>query len=112
MCIFCRIVSHEIPARIVHQDEHVVAFHDLHPQAPTHLLVIPSRHIEHLQALTPDDATLMGHLMTLIPRLASAAGIDAEGYRLVSNCKQHGGQTVDHLHFHLLGGRPMHWPPG
>lgn len=112
MCIFCRIVTGEIPARILYQDEQVVAFADLHPQAPTHVLVIPTRHIENLQALAPDDAQLMGHLLTRIPHIATLCDLQEHGYRLVANCKEHGGQTVDHLHFHLLGGRPMRWPPG
>ena len=111
-CLFCRIASGEIPARIAYQDEHIVAFHDLHPQAPVHVLVIPVRHIEHLQALTADDAAVMGHLLARIPQLASELGIAEGGYRLVSNCKEQAGQSVWHLHFHLLGGRAMSWPPG
>jgi histidine triad (HIT) family protein len=109
--IFKRIIDGEIPAEIVHDDEHCLAFHDVSPKAPTHVLVIPKKEIASLDELTDDDAALLGHLWTVIPRLAAQLGL-ADGYRVVVNCGADGGQSVDHLHFHLLGGRALTWPPG
>lgn len=111
-CIFCKIVAGEIPADIVYQDELVVAFRDLSPQAPTHVLVIPRRHISSLNELKPDDEGLIGHLFTAAAKIARAEGIAETGYRTVINCNEDGGQTVFHIHLHLLGGRAMTWPPG
>jgi histidine triad (HIT) family protein len=111
-CIFCRIALEEIPADVVYQDDQVLAFRDLSPQAPTHILIIPRRHVEHLLDVSAEDAALLGHLMTRVPHIARAAGLEAEGFRLVSNCKEKAGQSVWHLHFHLLGGRSFAWPPG
>lgn len=109
--IFKRIIDGEIPADIVHDDEHCLAFRDVAPQAPTHVLIIPKKEIPSVDALTQDDAQLMGHLWMVIRQIASDQKL-GDGYRVVVNCGAEGGQTVDHLHFHLLGGRPLNWPPG
>jgi histidine triad (HIT) family protein len=109
--IFGRIIRGEVPARIVHDDDRCLAFHDVAPQAPVHVLVIPKQPIASLADVTEADADLLGHLMVVATRLAHALGL-AEGYRLVVNCGRDGGQSVDHLHVHLLGGRPLGWPPG
>lgn len=109
--VFKRIIDGEIPANIVHQDDHCLAFHDIAPQAPTHIVVIPRKEIPSLAAVADDDAALVGHLIVTIRKLAEQLNL-GEGYRVVVNCGQHGGQTVDHLHFHLLAGRPLSWPPG
>jgi len=111
-CIFCKIAAGEIPARIAHQDQELVVFHDLHPQAPTHVLIIPRRHIATVNELGAEDAGLLGRIWTGIPALAAQLGIASTGYRVVTNCLAPAGQSVFHLHFHLLGGRPMGWPPG
>jgi histidine triad (HIT) family protein len=109
--IFKRIIDGEIPAKIVYQDDRCLAFHDIAPQAPTHVIVIPKKEIPSLKEVTEDDAALVGHLIVTIRKLAEQLKLD-EGYRVVLNCGPHAGQSVDHLHFHLLGGRPMKWPPG
>lgn len=110
-CLFCQIVSGDIPAQRLHEDTDTLAFADINPQAPVHILIIPKRHIaSHAKAL-PEDATLLGRLLATAGEIAKAKGLD-NGYRLVINTGADGGQTVDHLHVHLLGGRPMHWPPG
>lgn len=111
-CLFCRIATKELPGRIIYEDEQAVAFEDIHPQAPTHLLVVPKRHIESLREMTAPDAALVSHLLLLVNRLARECHVDRQGYRVVINCGDHGGQTVAHLHLHLLGGRSMAWPPG
>lgn len=109
--VFKRIIDGEIPAKIVYQDDQCLAFHDIAPQAPTHVIVIPKKEIPSLAELSDDDAALMGHLVMTIRKLAEELKLD-DGYRVVVNCGAHAGQSVDHLHFHLLGGRPMKWPPG
>jgi len=109
--IFSRIIRGEIPARIVHQDDLCLAFHDVAPQAPVHVLVIPRRAIESLEAITVADAPLLGHLLVVATRLARDLGLE-HGWRLVVNCGRDGGQSVAHLHVHLLGGRQLGWPPG
>ncbi len=111
-CIFCRIVSGEIPARLVYEDEHAIAFRDINPQAPTHVLVIPRRHIASVSELQPGDADLMGRLILAAGEIAGKEAIAAGGYRLVMNTGAAAGQTVDHIHVHVLGGRQMKWPPG
>lgn len=111
-CVFCRIASGEAPASIVHEDEDVVAFHDIHPQAPTHILVIPRRHIRSLNEAQAEDRDLLGRLLLVTRDLAVARGMGERGYRIVTNCGRGAGQSVFHLHLHLLGGRPMSWPPG
>ena len=109
--IFKRIIDKEIPANIVHEDELCLAFHDVNPQAPVHVLVIPKKEITSAHQLTDDDAELLGHLFAVIRMLAKKLGLE-NGYRIVTNCGNDGGQTVHHLHFHLLGGRQLAWPPG
>lgn len=111
-CLFCRIASGEIPAKILHRDDEVVAFRDVNPQAPTHVLVIPVTHIASLNDLVGDSEALWCALRQVAQGLAVSEGIDRSGYRLVVNCGAQAGQTVDHLHLHLLGGRAMTWPPG
>lgn len=111
-CIFCRLAAGEIPSDVVHRDEQCLAFRDIEPRAPVHLLIIPIRHIGSLADLTQDDVALAGHLQWTAARLAAEAGLDEHGYRVVVNCGRDGGQTVGHLHLHLLGGRPFGWPPG
>ncbi len=106
-CIFCRIIGGEIESDILYQDEQVVAFRDINPKAPIHLLVIPRKHIETVADLIEDDVPLMGHLVSVANRLAREGGISEKGYRLVVNCGPDGGQVVHHLHLHLLGGRQM-----
>jgi histidine triad (HIT) family protein len=109
--IFSRIIRGEIPARIVHDDALCLAFHDVAPQAPVHVLVIPKEPIPSLAAVEESQAALIGHLIVVATKLATSLGL-SDGYRLVANCGPDGGQTVDHLHVHLLGGRAMGWPPG
>ena len=111
-CIFCKIAAGEIPTTILYQDEHVLAFNDLSPQAPQHILMIPRKHIPTLNDLTPEDNLLMGKLTLTAQHLAKELGIADAGYRLVMNCNADGGQAVFHIHMHLLGGRQMSWPPG
>ncbi len=111
MTVFQKIIDREIPADIVFEDEYCLAFRDVMPQAPTHVLVIPKRPIVSLDQLRDEDRLLVGHLFTVLRDLARELGLN-NGYRVVVNCGDEGGQTVDHLHFHLLGGRPMKWPPG
>ena len=110
-CLFCKIVERKIPAKIVYEDDRCLAFHDVAPQAPTHVLVIPKQPIASLAALADSDADLLAHLWLVIRDLAKQLQLD-RGYRVVVNCGRDGGQSVDHLHFHLLGGRQMTWPPG
>jgi len=111
-CIFCRIVSGEIPARFAHQDDEVVAFHDVAPKAPVHLLIIPRRHLASLHEAQGGDGVLLGRILLTARELAAQEGLDKGGYRLLTNVGADGGQSVSHLHFHLLGGRRMSWPPG
>jgi histidine triad (HIT) family protein len=112
-CIFCRIATGEIPAQIVARSDHAVAFRDLSPQAPTHVLVIPTRHLASAaEATGPEGAAILGEVMALGVRVAAELGLADGGYRFVMNTGREGGQTVHHLHLHLLGGRQMHWPPG
>ncbi|HEY4321879.1 MAG TPA: histidine triad nucleotide-binding protein [Gemmatimonadales bacterium] len=112
-CIFCRIAAGEIPADIVAQTDEALAFRDLSPQAPVHVLVIPRRHITSIADVPPEQtAQVIGPVMALAARVAEQLGLAAGGYRLVANTRVEGGQTVDHLHVHLLGGRRMTWPPG
>lgn len=109
--IFKKIIDKEIPAQIVYEDERCLAFHDVAPQAPTHVLVIPRKEIASLAELEDGDAELVGHLFVVMRNLARELGLGG-GYRVVVNSGRDGGQSVDHLHFHLLGGRPLKWPPG
>jgi len=111
-CLFCRIVAGTLPSTKVHEDDVVVAFRDIAPRAPTHILVIPRDHIASAADLTAEHGPLLGRLFATAAELARSEGIADDGYRLVSNVGRWGGQTVDHLHFHLLGGSPFEWPPG
>jgi histidine triad (HIT) family protein len=111
-CLFCKIVSGTIPAEVVHRDEQVTAFRDTNPQAPIHILIIPNRHISSLSALHDQDAAAASSLMLAAARVAVQEGIAEDGYRVVINTGAEAGQTVFHLHLHLLGGRRLRWPPG
>lgn len=111
-CLFCRIVAGTIPAVFVHQDDQVTAFQDINPQAPHHLLIVPRRHIATLNDLSSGDEALLGHMVLVASRLAAERGVAREGYRLVINCERGAGQSVFHIHAHLLAGRPLGWPPG
>jgi histidine triad (HIT) family protein len=110
-CIFCRIVAGEIPSKKVKEDEHILAFHDVHPQAPAHILVIPKKHIASLAQAGGGDHAVLGHLLVKAAEIAREQEL-SKGYRVVISTGPEGGQTVDHLHLHVLGGRQMHWPPG
>ena len=109
-CLFCRIVAGEIPATIVAKNDLAIAFRDINPQAPTHVLVIPRDHVQSLAHA--EDAVLLGELMAFAAEVARMESVSEPGYRIVANVGREGGQTVDHLHLHVLGGRQMHWPPG
>lgn len=110
--LFERIAAKEIPANLVYEDEHVVAFRDINPQAPTHILIVPRRPIPRIAEATPADHVLLGHLLLKAAEVAKQAGLSANGYRLVINNGRDGGESVPHLHCHILGGRAMAWPPG
>jgi histidine triad (HIT) family protein len=111
-CLFCRIITREIPASIVYEDDRVLAFNDINPQASTHVLVIPKRHIASLLEMTPADDQIVGELARRAAAIAQERGIAAGGFRTVFNTNRDAGQTVFHIHLHLLGGRAMAWPPG
>lgn len=110
--IFSKIIRKEIPAKIVHEDDQCLAFHDVSPQAPVHVLVIPKKPIASIETLEPEDAALIGHIWLTIQQVTRDLGIAENGYRVVVNCGKDGGQSVDHLHYHVLGGRGLTWPPG
>jgi histidine triad (HIT) family protein len=111
-CLFCRIIEGEIPADLLHSDEHCIAIRDINPQAPTHVLVIPREHMESLNDASNRDEQLLGHLLRVGARIANDEGHSERGYRTVINTGSEAGQSVFHLHVHVLGGRPMNWPPG
>ncbi|EOD00802.1 histidine triad nucleotide-binding protein [Caldisalinibacter kiritimatiensis] len=111
-CIFCKIVKGEIPANKVYEDEKVIAFEDIEPQAPVHILVIPKEHITSINDINEENSDIIGHIHLVIKTIAKEKGINEKGYRVVTNSGKEGGQTVFHLHYHLLGGRNMMWPPG
>ena len=111
-CLFCRIVAGEIPAKIVFKDEHLVAFQDINPQAPMHILIVPRRHVATLNDLSPEDDALVGEMVRRAAALAAEQGYGQRGYRTVFNCNSEAGQTVFHIHLHVLGGRALAWPPG
>ena len=111
-CLFCRVVAGEIPAKVVFQDEHLVAFQDINPQAPMHVLIVPRRHVATLNDLSGTDDALVGEMVRRAASIASEQGHAQRGYRTVFNCNADAGQTVFHIHLHVLGGRPMTWPPG
>ena len=106
MCLFCKIIAGEIPSTKVYEDETVYAFRDINPQAPTHVLVVPKAHIEDCNGITAENSTVVAHIFEVIPQIAKAEGL-ANGYRVVSNCGADAGQTVQHLHFHILGGKAL-----
>ena len=110
-CIFCMIANKDIPAKVAYEDDKIIAFHDLEPQAPVHVLIIPKKHIDSLDDVDKEDAELLGYIMFKIKDIAVGLDLD-NGYRLVCNCGEDGLQTVKHLHFHLFGKRKMTWPPG
>ncbi|MBR4888627.1 MAG: histidine triad nucleotide-binding protein [Clostridia bacterium] len=110
-CIFCKIAAGDIPAKKAYEDDLCLAFYDLDPQAPVHVLLIPKQHISSVNELTADNSSVVAHIFTVAAKLAGELGLE-NGYRIVNNCGEDGGQTVQHLHFHLLGGRSMAWPPG
>lgn len=111
-CIFCRIMAGEIPSQAVYEDDHVKVIKDIQPAAPVHVLIISKEHIPSLHEATGEQASLLGHIQLVAARVAREMNIDESGYRLLNNCGDEGGQTVPHLHYHLLGGRRMLWPPG
>jgi histidine triad (HIT) family protein len=111
-CIFCKIVAKQIPARVAYEDELVLAFHDVHPQSPVHVLVIPKEHLTSLAHSTEAHAALLGHCLRVVAKLAESLGVAEKGYRTVINTGDEGGQSVHHLHVHLLAGRQHGWPPG
>src|SRR5689334_16924171 len=112
MCLFCKIAAKQIPAKVVFEDDDLVAFHDINPGAPTHVLVIPKEHIVSLAEAKPEHAALLGKLLLATRRAAAETGITESGFRVVANSGPHAGQSVFHLHFHVLGGRALAWPPG
>jgi histidine triad (HIT) family protein len=111
-CLFCKIIAGDIPSDTVHEDDFVLAFNDIDPVAPVHQLIIPKVHVESAADLADDDAQMLGRLFAVAAQLAAKAGLPLKGYRLVTNVGADGGQSVPHLHFHLIGGRRMAWPPG
>ena len=111
-CLFCKIIAGEIPSKKVYEYELCYAFHDIDPQAPTHFLVVPKQHIQSVSAVTEENAPAVGHIFAVIARLAEELGFAGPGYRVVSNIGEQAGQSVPHLHFHVLAGRDMTWPPG
>ena len=111
-CLFCRIVDGELPSTMVVQDDDVLAIRDIAPRAPTHILLMPKRHVPSATDLTQADGDLLGRIFAMAAQIARTQGIADDGYRIVTNVGRWGGQTVDHLHFHLMGGRPFDWPPG
>ncbi|KNF09353.1 hypothetical protein CLPU_3c01310 [Gottschalkia purinilytica] len=111
-CIFCKIVKGEIPAKKVYEDDKVIAFNDISPQSPIHILVIPKNHISSANDINDENKEIIGHIFSVISNIAKSEGIADKGYRIVNNCGEDGGQTVSHIHFHILGGRQLQWPPG
>lgn len=111
-CIFCKIANGEIESKIIYSDETIVVFSDISPKAPVHVLIIPKEHIDSMNDLTEVNLHCINSVMSKVPYLAKLLGIDQTGYRIVVNCGKDGGQSVEHLHFHLLGGRALDWPPG
>ena len=111
-CLFCKIIAGEIPSQKVYEDELVYAFRDISPTAPVHVLIVPKEHIASANELTEENASIVGHIFAVAAKIAKDEGIAEGGYRIVNNCGEDGGQTVKHLHFHMLGGRSLAWPPG
>ncbi|MEW6572504.1 MAG: histidine triad nucleotide-binding protein [Bacillota bacterium] len=111
-CLFCRIVKKEIPATVVYEDDLILAFKDINPVAPVHILIIPKKHISTFFAMEPEDEVLVGRLHKAVVHIAQELGLTEKGFRLVANCQRGGGQLIFHLHYHLIAGRPLGWPPG
>lgn len=111
-CIFCKIAEKNIPAKVIYEDEHAIAFEDINPQAPVHVLVIPRKHISTIIDIKDEDMSLLGHLFNVVNVIAAQKEVDKSGFRIVLNCNEEAGQTVFHIHLHVLGGRQMQWPPG
>lgn len=111
-CLFCKIINGEIPSNKVYEDELVYAFYDIDPQAPTHFLVVPKEHITSALEISDGNSHIVGHVFKVVSKLAKEMGFDSDGYRIVNNCGKDGGQTVGHIHFHILAGRNLGWPPG
>ena len=111
-CIFCKIINGEIPSKKLYEDDKVLAFHDISPEAPIHFLVIPKEHIQSVNELNEKNADIISHIFLVINKLVRELNISETGYRIVNNCGKDGGQTVDHIHFHVLGQRDLKWPPG
>lgn len=111
-CIFCKIVNGEIPSKKIYEDDKVLAFHDISPEAPVHFLVIPKEHIQSVNDLTEKNSDIISHIFLVINKLVRELNVNETGYRIVNNCGKDGGQTVDHMHFHVLGQRDLKWPPG
>ncbi|GIM28075.1 histidine triad nucleotide-binding protein [Clostridium polyendosporum] len=111
-CIFCKIIKGEIPSKKIYEDDKVIAFHDISPAAPVHVLVIPKEHIESANYITQENSKVIAHIFQVINKIVEELNISQGGYRIVNNCGNDGGQTVNHLHFHVLGGRELQWPPG
>ncbi len=111
-CIFCKIANGEIPSKKIYEDEKVIAFHDISPEAPIHFLVIPKDHIQSVNEISEENANIISHIFLVINKLVRELNIDKTGYRVVNNCGKDGGQSVNHMHFHVLGQRELKWPPG
>lgn len=111
-CIFCKIVNGDIPADKVYEDDKVIAFNDVNPQSPTHVLIIPKEHIPSTNNIDENNSQIISHIFIVISKIVKEKGLENQGYRIVNNCGEFGGQTVEHVHFHLLGGRQLQWPPG
>lgn len=111
-CLFCKIADGQVPSEIIYEDENCVAFNDINPAGPVHFLIVPKKHIGSVAEITEEDEALLGHMLKLIAILANDKGLNENGYRVVSNIGKYGQQTVHHLHFHVIGGRSMTWPPG
>ncbi len=111
-CIFCKIIKGEIPCEKIYEDDIVLSFKDISPGAPSHVLIIPKKHISSLNEVTDEDSKIIAHVFIVLKEIVKKLGINETGYRIVSNCGEEGGQTVEHIHFHVLGGRTLQWPPG
>ena len=111
-CIFCKIINNEIPGNKIYEDDKVLAFHDINKEAPIHFLVIPKEHIQSVNEINSKNSEIISHIFVIINKIVKDLGIDESGYRIVNNCGKDGGQTVNHIHFHVLGQRDLKWPPG
>ena len=112
MCIFCKIINGEIPSNKVYEDDTILAFYDIEPQAPVHVIIIPKEHITSANAITKENSKVIAYIFEKIPEIAKKLGVFESGYRIINNCGADGGQTVEHIHFHMMGGRPCLWPAG